>query len=142
MTIMPRKQNTMDMFDDLLSYPFGKSMLTRDASPLMKTDIKEKDNSYVLHVDLPGYTKDDIKVEMDKGYVTVKAIKEENVQNEEEGKYIHKERYYGECERSFYVGENIKEDEVDAVYKNGTLVLTVPKMQGEKMNTKKYISIK
>ena len=138
MTIMPRKQNAMDMFDDLLSRIDGQV----STYLLMKTDIKEKDNSYVLHVDLPGYTKDDIKVEMDKGYVTVKAIKEENVQNEEEGKYIHKERYYGECERSFYVGENIKEDEVDAVYKNGTLVLTVHKMQGEKMNTKKYISIK
>ena len=142
MTIMPKKR-AIDMFDDLLSYPLANTMLTRDASPLMKTDIKEKDNSYVLHVDLPGYQKEDIKVEMDKGYVTVKAIKaEESSKNEDDGAYIHKERYYGECERSFFVGENVNEDEVNAVYKNGTLVLTVPKLKGEKADTQKYIAIK
>ena len=108
---------------------------------LMKTDIREDENSYLLEVDLPGYSKDDIKIDITDGYLTINA-KVEKEDNEDKKNYVRRERFTGEVSRSFYVGEDIKEDEVKASFKNGILTLEVPKLSLEdKKQDKKYIEI-
>lgn len=108
---------------------------------LMKTDIREDDKSYLLEVDLPGYSKDDIKIDITDGYLTINA-KVEKEDNDESKTYVRRERFTGEVTRSFYVGEDIKEDEVKASFKNGILTLEVPKLSLEdKKKDKKYIEI-
>jgi len=108
---------------------------------LMKTDIREDDNSYLLEVDLPGYSKDDIKIDITDGYLTINA-KVEKENNDEKKNYVRRERFTGEVSRSFYVGDDIKEDEVKANFKNGILTLEVPKLSLEdKKKDKKYIEI-
>ena len=108
---------------------------------LMKTDIKEDDKSYLLEVDLPGYDKDDIKIDVTDGYLTINAKIEK--EDKDDGKnYVRRERFTGEVSRSFYVGEDIKEDEIKAKFKNGILTLEVPKASLEdKKKDKKYIEI-
>ena len=108
---------------------------------LMKTDIREDDKSYLLEVDLPGYSKDDIKIDITDGYLTINA-KVEKDDKDESKTYVRRERFTGEVSRSFYVGEDIKEDEVKASFKNGILTLEVPKLSLEdKKKDKKYIEI-
>ena len=108
---------------------------------LMKTDIREDENSYLLEVDLPGYSKDDIKIDITDGYLTINA-KVEKEDKDESKTYVRRERFTGEVSRSFYVGEDIKEDEVKASFKNGILTLEVPKLSLEdKKQDKKYIEI-
>lgn len=108
---------------------------------LMKTDIREDENSYLLEVDLPGYSKDDIKIDITDGYLTINA-KVEKEDKEDNKNYVRRERFTGEVSRSFYVGEDIKEEEVKASFKNGILTLEVPKLSLEdKKKDKKYIEI-
>ena len=108
---------------------------------LMKTDIREDDKSYLLEVDLPGYSKDDIKIDITDGYLTINA-KVEKEDNEDKKNYVRRERFTGEVSRSFYVGDDIKEEEVKASFKNGILTLEVPKLSLEdKKKDKKYIEI-
>ena len=108
---------------------------------LMKTDIREDDKSYLLEIDLPGYSKDDIKIDITDGYLTINA-KVEKENNDDSKNYVRRERFTGEVSRSFYVGEDIKEDEVKASFKNGILTLEVPKLSLEdKKKDKKYIEI-
>ena len=108
---------------------------------LMKTDIREDDKSYLLEVDLPGYSKDDIKIDITDGYLTINA-KVEKEDNDENKNYVRRERFTGEVSRSFYVGDDDKEDEVKASFKNGILTLEVPKLSLEdKKKDKKYIEI-
>ena len=108
---------------------------------LMKTDIREDDKSYLLEVDLPGYSKDDIKIDITDGYLTINA-KVEKEDNDENKNYVRRERFTGEVSRSFYVGDDIKEEEVKASFKNGILTLEVPKLSLEdKKQDKKYIEI-
>ena len=134
MMMIPRRRD-FDLFDEMFFSMGGESKL-------MKTDINEKTDKYVIDIDLPGYEKDGIKVEIQDGYLTVyaKVNKEEN--DKEKGKYVRKERYIGECERSFYVGDNIKEEDIKAKFKNGTLTLEIPKKEERKeLPEKKYIPI-
>ncbi len=138
MMMIPRKRN-FDIFDTFFDDPFfegGK----RKHQDIMKTDIKEKDGNYILEIDVPGYNKENIQIELENGYLTVTA-KANNVVDEEKDGYIYKERYVGECSRSFYAGENIKEEDVKANFKNGTLVLTFPKEETKQIENKKIITI-
>ncbi len=138
MMIPRRKNNEFDLFDEMFNDPF----FTRGENKLMKTDIKEKGDKYLLEVDLPGYEKEDIKIELEDGYLTVHASMNKNVdESDKDSKYVHKERYVGECSRSFYVGENIKEEDIKASFKNGTLKLELPKNETKKEESKKYIEI-
>ena len=137
MMMIPRKRNEFDLFDSMFEDPFFE----RKENKWMKTDIKEKGNNYIIEVDLPGYEKDNIQIEMENGYLKVSAKEENSKNDEEEGKYIHKERFYGECSRSFYVGDNVKEEDVKASFKNGILTLTLPKEEQKKLDKKKYIQI-
>ncbi len=138
MMMIPRRKNEFDLFDEMFNDPF----FTRGENKLMKTDIKEKGDKYLLEVDLPGYEKEDIKIEIEDGYLTVHASMNKNIdESDKDSKYVHKERYVGECSRSFYVGEDIKEEDIKASFKNGTLKLELPKKEMKKEDSKKYIEI-
>ena len=138
MMMIPRR-NHFDLFDEMFRDPFFEG----SESKVMKTDIKEKKDKYLIDIDLPGYDKEDIKMEISDGYLTVHATVNKEVDDEKEkGKYVRKERYVGECSRSFYVGENVKEEEIKAKFKNGTLTIEVPKKDDKKeLPEKKYIPI-
>ena len=138
MMMIPRR-NHFDLFDEMFRDPFFEG----SESKVMKTDIKEKKDKYLIDIDLPGYEKEDIKMEISDGYLTVHASVNKEVDNEKEkGKYVRRERYVGECSRSFYVGENVSEDEIKAKFKNGTLTIDVPKKDDKKeLPEKKYIPI-
>ena len=123
-----------DLFDNALRM-FDDSIF--ETNNLMKSDIYEKDNNYVIEIDVPGLDKDNIKIDYDDGYLTISATKENTL--EENSNYIRKERYYGEYKRSFYIG-NIDESSIKANYNNGTLNITFPKEEISK-DTKKQIPI-
>ena len=126
-----------DFFDDY--FPFDtdkelhkaeKKLYGRRAGHVMKTDIKEKDNGYEFEIDLPGFAKDEVKVSLENGYMTIEAAKglDKDEKEKETGKYIRKERYAGACTRSFYVGEEVDPGEIKAAFTHGILKLFVPKI--------------
>lgn len=137
-----------NMFDDFFSDPFGMMVpQTRDAlygkhaKNLMKTDIRETDTSYELDIDLPGFTKDEVNVKLNDGYLTISASKGlDKDDKDKEGNYIRRERYAGAMQRSFYVGD-IKGDDVHAKFENGILSLTVPKADVKKLESHNTIAI-
>ena len=122
-----------NLFDDFFADPFGRMpgndpLYGKHARNLMKTDVREKDNSYELDVDLPGFQKDEIHVDLKDGYLTIGAAKGLNKdQQDENGKYIRRERYAGACSRSFYVGDAVRPEDIGAKYEDGILRLSVPK---------------
>lgn len=126
MMLIPRR-NDFDLLGDL----FDDAFFNKSESKLMRTDIKERENEYVIDIDLPGYDKENIKVKVNDGYLTIEA-KSSSQTDEKEGKYVRKERYFGECSRSFYIGENIKTEDVKAKFKNGILSLEIPKIEETK----------
>ena len=138
MMMIPRR-NHFDLFDEMFRDPFFEGT----ESKVMKTDIKEKKDKYLIDIDLPGYEKEDIKMEISDGYLTVHASVNKEVNDEKDkGKYVRKERYVGECSRSFYVGDEVTENEIKAKFKNGTLTIEVPKKDDKKeLPEKKYIPI-
>ena len=121
-----------------------KQQASQNTQNLMKTDIKELDNGYELEIDLPGFKKDEIKAELNNGYLTVSAAKglDEDKEDKKTGKYIRRERYAGACQRSYYVGEDITEEDIKASFEHGILTLFVPKKEAKPaVEEKKYISI-
>ena len=139
MMMIPRRRNEFDLLEDMFRIdPF----FSEEGSKVMKTDIKEKNNEYLLAVDLPGYDKNDIKISVEDGYLNIHAKTNTEKEDKEEGKFVRKERYYGECSRSFYVGEDVKADDIKASFKNGILSLELPKVEeSKKAPEKKYIEI-
>ena len=137
MMMIPRRHD-FDLWDEMFRDPF----FTEGESKLMKTDIKEKKDRYLIDIDLPGYEKEGIKIEIQDGYLTVHAKVDKEEDDKEKGKYVRKERYTGECSRSFYVGDNVKEEDIKAKFHNGTLTLEVPKKEDKKeLPEKRYIPI-
>lgn len=134
--MIPRKRN-FDIFESFFDDQFfeGGKMKPQD---IMKTDIKEKNGNYILEIDIPGYNKEDIEIELNNGYLTVTAKENTKIDEEKDG-YIYKERYVGECKRSFYAGDNVKEEDIKASFRNGTLELTFPKEK--QIQEKKIIQI-
>lgn len=137
-----------DLFDDFFGFPFDRGFKGNDAlygkhgKNLMKTDIKEKDNSYELAIDLPGFSKEDIKVQLKDGFLTISAEKNLNKEEkDQDGHYIRRERYCGQCSRSFYVGETVTDSEISAKMEDGILKLCVPKKDVKKLPEEKYIAI-
>lgn len=139
MMLIPRKKDYFDLFDNF----FGDDdFFTPNSTNLMKTDIKEKDNKYIIETDLPGFTKDNISLTLNDGYLKISAKTTKEEKNEDE-KYLHQERYYGECSRNFYVGENLKEENIEAEFKNGILKISIPKNEEKEKNFEiKQIEIK
>ena len=131
-------------FDNRAENQIEKKLYGRHAHNVMKTDIKETDDNYELIVDLPGFKKDEIKVSLEDGYLTIEAAKglDEDEQEKKTGKYIRKERYAGACQRSFYVGDNLTQEDIKGEFKHGILTLNVPKKEAKPaVETNKYLSL-
>ena len=127
----------------MFSDPFFTRSYDRSSSQVMRTDIHETGDHYVIEIELPGYAKEEIKADLKDGYLTITAHKNETKEEKEaRGKCIHKERYTGTCNRSFYVGEDITQEDIKARFENGTLTVTVPKKApAPQIEEKKYIAI-
>ena len=132
MMLVPRK-NSFDLFDDFFDDEFfpRHEFMPKKERNLMKTDIKEKKDRYVLDIDLPGFEKENIKLSLDNGYLNIHAKVNKEEKNDENERFVHQERFYGECSRSFYVGDDIKEEDIQAEFKNGILKLEIPKKELE-----------
>ena len=144
------------LFDDWMDdFPFGKefekemfpeksTLYGKHAKNMMKTDVRETDDSYEVDIDLPGFKKDEVNVKLEDGYITISAAKglDKDEKDKKTGKYIRQERYAGSMSRSFYVGEDISQDEIKAKYENGILQLTIPKKEEKPaVEEKSYIAI-
>ncbi len=138
-----------NVFDDFFDFPFyddkaEKKLYGHHAANLMKTDIQEHDDGYTLEMDLPGFKKEEIQIELNNGYMTISAAKglDEDEKDKKSGKYIRRERYTGSCQRSFYVGEDVTEEDIKAEFKHGILKLFIPKKEAKPaVEQKKYVSI-
>lgn len=137
MMMIPRRKD-FDILEDIFKDP----IFNVDESKIMKTDIKEHENNYSIVVDLPGYNKEDIKVSVEDGYLTIHATMNSENEEKEKEKFVRRERYFGECSRSFYVGDDITTEDIKASYKNGSLKLEVPKKEVRKeIPEKTYVEI-
>lgn len=136
--LIRRNNNDLDIFDQLFD-GFFTSPVSRPVTRCMNTDIKENDNSYDLIIDVPGFAKEEIKISLENGYLSVEALHEEK-KEEKQGHYLRRERFNGTAARSFYVGEDIAQEDIKAAFDKGVLTLSVPK-QGSATKTKQYISI-
>ena len=135
-----------DMFDfDDFDKEFNRMMRPlygKHAQNMMKTDVRETDNSYELDIDLPGFKKDEIKVELDNGYLSISAAKGlDKDEEKKDGKYIRRERYAGAMSRTFYVGDNLTQQDIQAKFEDGILKISVPKKDVQQIEQNKYIAI-
>ena len=130
-------------YDDKDEKKVEKKLYGRRAQNLLKTDIKEKPEGYELIVDVPGFKKEEVKVALKDGYLTISAAKGlDKDEKDKEGKYIRRERYAGNMSRSFYVGKDITEKDIHGKYENGILMLDIPKKAPEKkVEEKKFVTI-
>ncbi len=126
-----------NLFDDFMDFPFDDDFWGRknplygkNAKRMMKTDIRETEGSYELDVDLPGFKKDEIKASLENGYLTISAAKGlDKDEKDKDGKYIRQERYAGAMSRSFYVGDEVTQEDIKAKYEDGILKLSIPKKE-------------
>lgn len=138
-----------DLFDEMMDFPFeddffGKRnpLYGKKAKNMMKTDVKEHETGYEVDIDLPGFKKDELNLDLTDGYLTISASKGlDKDEEDKKGKYIRKERYAGSMSRSFYVGDDITEDDIKAKYENGILKLSIPKKEAKAVEQKKHIAI-
>ena len=137
------------MFDDWMDFPFRgfgtdveKKLYGKNAARVMKTDLKEHEDGYELSVDLPGFKKDQIQLQLSNGYLTVSAAKGvEEEEKDKKGRLVHQERFSGSMSRSYYVGENLEEEDIKAKFENGVLTLDFPKAEQKKLPERKTIQI-
>ena len=141
-------ENLMYVFDDFdrnFFRGFGnvdRALYGKHAQHMMKTDVKETDEGYEVDVDLPGFRKDEIHLELNNGYLTISTEKSlEKDEKNKQGKMLRQERYAGTMQRSFFVGEQITEEDVKATYENGVLHLIIPKKEAPKAPEKRTILI-
>ncbi len=132
-----------DFFNDFRYAPKAARPAKQPEHNIMKTDVIENDNGYELAVEVPGYKKEDLKLELKDGYLTINAeIRQNDDQKDEKGSFIRCERYYGKSSRSFYVGEALKEEDIKAKYENGILNISIPKKELKpEIEEAKYITI-
>ncbi len=131
--------------DDWMNFGFpevDKTLYGKHAQNMMKTDVKETDDGYEVDIDLPGFKKDEISAKLENGYLTISAAKGlDKDETDKNGKYIRRERYAGSMSRSFYVGENLTQDDIKAKYESGILKLVVPKPEKKVIENNRYIAI-
>lgn len=131
-----------DFFDDFASSSYYRPNRIGTV-PAMKADVQELENSYQIDLELPGFKKEDLHAELKDGYLTIKATRQtSDEEKDSKGRYIRQERYTGHYQRSFYVGDDITQEDVHAAFENGVLKLTVPKKEAQpKINESKTIMI-
>ena len=137
-----------NLFDDMFNDAFGMmpgidhALYGKHAKNLMKTDVRETEDSYLVDIDLPGFKKDEVNVELKNGYLTVSAAKGlDKDEQDKKGRYIRQERYAGSVSRSFYVGEDVKPADVKASFEDGILKLSVPKAEAKQLPDNTTIAI-
>lgn len=143
-----------DFFDDFFDFPAfddkamqkaQRKLYGRHASNMMKTDVQEHDDHYEVDIDLPGFKKEELSLELKEGYLVISAAKglDKSETEKKTGKFVRQERYAGSMSRSFYIGEDVKQEDIHAKYENGVLRLSIPKMEEKKPQVaeKKYIAI-
>lgn len=152
-----------DLFNDWMSFPFhtaadtARRSAARENVRAMRTDIRETEDYYEMETDLPGYRKDEVSVKLDKGYLTIRAgrdekdeTKAENAESNEAGaepkvepagRYIRRERFTGTMSRTFYIGEAVQQEDIRARFENGILTLRIPKKPRKEVEEHKYIAI-
>ena len=134
-----------NVFDDWMDFSFpdiDKKLYGKHAKNVMKTDIREMDDSYEVVIDLKKIKKDEIEVQLENGYLTISAAKGlDKDETDKQGKYLRQERYAGSMSRSFYVGEDITEEDIHGKFENGILKLDIPKVEAKKVEQKKHIAI-
>ena len=131
-----------NIFDNLMN-TFDRDFFSHwDSSKLMRTDVKENDDSYELKVNLPGLKKEDVRIELNQDYLTISAkAQNANDEKDDNGKYVRRERYYGSYQRQFYLGEGIKQEDIHASMADGVLTLTIPKVDQQQVETAHRIEI-
>ena len=138
-----------NLFDDMFDFDFDKEfnrmmrpLYGKHAQNMMKTDVRETENSYELDIDLPGFKKDEITVQLDNGYLSISASKGlDKDEEKKDGKYIRRERYAGAMNRTFYVGDNLTQQDIQAKFEDGILKISVPKKDVQQIEQNKYIAI-
>ena len=135
-----------NLLNDGMDFSFpdiDRKLYGKHVNNIMKTDVKEKDGGYEVAIDLPGFKKEEVKAELKDGYLTISAVKGlDKDEKNQEGKYIRRERYVGNMSRSFYVGEDITENDIHAKFENGILMLDIPKKEEQKkVDQKRYVTI-
>ena len=151
MAMFPALMNDT-MFSDLLDDPFFEGWRNMDraaacdpnmSAGMMSTDVRETDKGYMVDIDMPGFKKDDISLDLQNGYLTVSAHRNSSHEDKDDnGRWLRRERYAGSCSRSFYVGEDVKDSDIHASYKDGTLCLETPKPEAQQqVETKHQIAI-
>ncbi|MGI6075320.1 MAG: Hsp20/alpha crystallin family protein [Pyramidobacter sp.] len=136
--------NLFDVFDSVFNDNFYRHnpVFGRREQNIMKTDVRETADNYEVDVDLPGFRKDEVNVQLEDGYLTINAAKQlSKDEKTEKGNYIRKERYEGSCSRSFYVGSNVKKENISAKMEDGILRLTFPKKTEKEIAQSKLIEI-
>ncbi len=134
-----------DLFDELLdgfTRPVRRKGTTA-AAGLMKTDVTEHEDAFELGIELPGYKKENIQLQLKDGYLNIQANNNaENEEKDKKGNYVRRERFYGSCQRSFYVGDNLTEEDIKAKFEDGILKITVPKKEAKpEIEKDHYIAI-
>ena len=138
-----------NLFDEMMNFDFDKEFerMTRPLygkhnKNMMKTDVRETDNSYELDIDLPGFKKDEINVQLDNGYLNIQAAKGlDKDEEKKDGQYIRRERYAGSMSRTFYVGSQLTQNDIHAKFEDGILKLSIPKKDAPQIEQNKYIAI-
>ena len=135
------------LFDDMFDFDkeinrMNRALYGKHSRNMMKTDVRETDNSYELDIDLPGFKKDEINVQLDNGYLSISAAKGLDKDEEKKNsKYIRRERYAGAMNRTFYVGDNLTQQDIQAKFEDGILKISVPKKDVQQIEQNKYIAI-
>lgn len=134
-----------DVFDDWMDFSFpdiDRKLYGKHAKNVMKTDIRETDNGYEAVIDLPGFKKDEIEVQLENGYLTISAAKAlDKDETDKQSRYLRRERYAGSVSRSFYVGDGITEKDIHGKFEDGILKLDIPKAEAKAVEQKKRIAI-
>lgn len=146
MMLIPRRNYGLNLFDEFFNDPFFTGSTEKNSDnrklPMMRTDITEKDGYYRMDIELPGFKKEDIKAELKDGYLTISAESNSSTENkDEQGTIIHRERCTSACKRTFFVGEQTRQEDIKAGFENGILTLQVPKDAPKIEDTPKYIDI-
>ena len=122
------KRNNNNFFDDFFKAPFWSNAEAGSNTRIMRTDVQETDTEFIINIDLPGFNKENIQVDLNEGYLTISASKSATDEEQyENGKYIRKERFEGSCKRTFYIGDYANEENIKAGCANGVLKLEIPK---------------
>ena len=132
-----------EFFDDFARPVKNVAKVSTPSTSIMRTDVKENENGYELEIEMPGCKKEDVQAQLKDGYLTISASTRRNEdQKDNSGKYIRRERYYGNCSRSFYVGDNLEQQDIKAKFEDGILKIAVPKKEAKpEVEESKFITI-